>query len=111
MSIQAWSIGLQKLTKVIENHVHISSTDHFEQVGVHGKMTEMKSIVWMTSVFCCAFAYLSHRSVKFWNCLMADLCPLNSIFVSSLFLFVGCGSIFARMLPNMSQASLNRFRL
>ena len=56
MSIQAWSIGLQKLTKMIENHVHISSTDHFKQVGVHGKMTEMKSIVWMTSVFCCAFA-------------------------------------------------------
>ena len=29
MSIQVWSIGLHKLTKMIENHVHIRSTDHF----------------------------------------------------------------------------------
>ena len=39
MFIQVWSIGLQKLTKMIENHVHIRSIDHFKQVGVHGKMT------------------------------------------------------------------------
>ena len=45
MSIQVWSIGLQKLAKMIENHVHISSTDHFKHVWVHGKMTEMKSTV------------------------------------------------------------------
>ena len=45
MSIQVWSIGLQKFAKMIENHVHIRSTDHFKQVGVHGKMTEMKSTV------------------------------------------------------------------
>ena len=50
MSIQVWSIGLQKLTKIIENHVHIRSTDHFKQVGVRGKITEMKSIVWMYGV-------------------------------------------------------------
>ena len=56
MSIQVWSYGLQKLTKMIENHVHIRSTDHFIQFGVRGKMTEMKSIVWMTSAFGCAFA-------------------------------------------------------
>ena len=56
MSIQVWSIGLQKLTKMIEIHVHIRSTDHFKQVGVRGKMTEMKSIVWMTNAFGCAFA-------------------------------------------------------
>ena len=43
MFIQVWSIGLQKLTKMIGNHVHFRSTDHFKQVGVHGKMTEMKS--------------------------------------------------------------------
>ena len=26
--------------KMIENHVHIRSTDHFKQVGVRGKMTD-----------------------------------------------------------------------
>ena len=56
MSIQVWSMGLQKLLKMFKNHVHISSTDHFKQVGVRGKMTEMKSIVWMTNAFGCAFA-------------------------------------------------------
>ena len=45
MFIQVWSIGLNKLTKMIENHVYIRSTDHFKQVGVHGKMTnEIKSV-------------------------------------------------------------------
>ena len=45
MFIQVWSIGLQKLTNIIENHVHIRSTDHFKQVGVHGKMTnEINSV-------------------------------------------------------------------
>ena len=54
MIIQVWSIGLQKLTKMIENHVHIRSTctDHHKQVGVHGKMTnEINSVddrcVWL----------------------------------------------------------------
>ena len=56
MSIHVLSIGLQKLTKMIENHVDIRSIDHFKQVGVRGKMSEMKSIVWMTNAFCCAFA-------------------------------------------------------
>ena len=56
MFIQVWSIGLKKLTKMIGNHVHIRSTDYFQQVGVHGKMTEMKSIVWMTNAFGGAFA-------------------------------------------------------
>ena len=56
MSVQVWSIGLQKLAKMIENHVHIRSTDHFKQVQVRGKMTEMKSTVWMTNAFGCAFA-------------------------------------------------------
>ena len=55
MSIQVWGIGLQKLTNMIENHVHIRSTDHFQQVEVRGKMTETKSIVWMTNAFGCAF--------------------------------------------------------
>ena len=45
MFIQVLSIGLQKLTKLIENHVYIRSTDHFKQVGVHGKMTnEINSV-------------------------------------------------------------------
>ena len=52
MFIQVWSIGLQKLTKMIENHVHIRSTDRFKQVGVHGIMTnEINSVddrcVWL----------------------------------------------------------------
>ena len=38
---------------MIENHVHIRSTDHFKQVGVRGKMTE---IMWMTKAFGYAFA-------------------------------------------------------
>ena len=33
MSIQVWSIGIQKLTKMTKNRVHIRSTDHFKQVG------------------------------------------------------------------------------
>ena len=53
MSIQVWSIGLQKLTKMNENHVHFRSTDHFKQVGVRGKMTEMKSIVDDQCVWLC----------------------------------------------------------
>ena len=96
MFIQVWGIGLQKRTKMIGNHVHIRSTDHFKLVGVHGKMTEMISIVLMTNAFGCAFALPSHRSVTFWNCLMADLCLLNLMFVSSFSLFVGCGSILQR---------------
>ena len=45
-------VGLQKFTKMIENHVHIRSTDDFKQVGVHGKMTnEINSVddrcVWL----------------------------------------------------------------
>ena len=106
MSIQVWSIGLQKLTKMTENNVHIRSTDHFKQVGVSGKMTEMKPIVWMTTVFGCAPAQPSpHQSVKFWNC------PLELIFVNSFSLFVGCGSISTRALPNMSWTRLSVFRL
>ena len=30
MFIHIWSIGLQKLTKMIENRVHIRSTDHLK---------------------------------------------------------------------------------
>ena len=45
MFIQVWSIGLQKRTKMIGNHVYIRSTDHFKRVGVHGKMTnEINSV-------------------------------------------------------------------
>ena len=45
MFIRVWSIGLHKLTKMIENHVHIRSKDHFKQVGVHGKMAnEINSV-------------------------------------------------------------------
>ena len=56
MSSKVWSIGIQKHTKMIQHHVHIRSTDQFNQVGVLEKMTEIRSIVWMTIVFGCAFA-------------------------------------------------------
>ena len=56
MSIQVWSSGLQKHTRMIENHVNIGSTDNFKQVGVRDKMIEMRSIVWMTTAFGYTFA-------------------------------------------------------
>ena len=37
MSSRVWSIGIQKHTKMIQHHVHIRSTDQFNQVGVHEK--------------------------------------------------------------------------
>ena len=45
MIIHVWSIGLQKFTKMIENHVHIRSTDHSNRL-----------VVWMTDAFGFAFA-------------------------------------------------------
>ena len=56
MSIEVWHIELKKLTKMIENYVHIRSTDDFKHGGVRGKMTEMKSIIWMTTAFGFALA-------------------------------------------------------
>ena len=57
MTSKVWSIGIQKHTKMIRHHVHIRSTDQFNQVGVHEKkMTEMRSIVWMAIAFGCVFA-------------------------------------------------------
>ena len=35
MSSKVLSIGIQKHTKMIQHHVHIRSTDQFNQVGVH----------------------------------------------------------------------------
>ena len=67
MSSKVWIIGIQKHTKLIEDHVYITSTDQFNQVVVHEKTTEMRSIVWMTIAFGCAFTQPSlHRSEKFW---------------------------------------------
>ena len=38
MSSKVWSIGIQKKPiKMIQRHVHIRSTDWFNQVGVHEK--------------------------------------------------------------------------
>ena len=34
MSTKVWNIGIQKHTKMIQHHVHIRSTDQFNQVGV-----------------------------------------------------------------------------
>ena len=81
MSSKVWSIGIQKHTKMIQYHVHIRSTDHFNQVGVHEKIIEMRSIVWMPIVFGCAFVLPSpHRSEKFLNYLLTDSCSLNVMF-------------------------------
>ena len=35
MSSKVWSIGIKKLTKMNQHHVHIRSIDQFNQVGVH----------------------------------------------------------------------------
>ena len=37
MSSKVWSIGIQKHIEMIQHHVHIRSTDQFNQVGVHEK--------------------------------------------------------------------------
>ena len=37
MSCKVWSIVIPKHTKMIQHHVHIRSTDQFNQVGVHEK--------------------------------------------------------------------------
>ena len=47
MSSKVWGIVIQKHTKMNQHHVHMRSTNQFNQVGVHEKMTEMRSIVWM----------------------------------------------------------------
>ena len=75
MFIQVWSIGLQKLTKMIENHVHIRSTDHFKQVGVHGKMTNEINSVDDRCVWLCIRITFSSSIGKVLE--LADLCLLN----------------------------------
>ena len=64
---------------MIQHHVHMRSTDQFNKVGMHEKkMTEMRSIVWMPIMFGCAFTQPSpHRSEKFLDYLLTDLCSLN----------------------------------
>ena len=75
MSSKVWSIEIQKHTKMIQHRVHIRSTDQFNRVGVHEKKTKMRSIVWMTIAFGCAFAlHFPHRSERFMDCLLTDLC-------------------------------------
>ena len=54
MSSKVSSIGIQKHTKMIQHHVHIRSVQSGR--GARKKMTEMRSIVWMTIAFGCAFA-------------------------------------------------------
>ena len=61
MSNKVWSIGIQKHTKMIQRHVHIRSTDQFNQVGVHEKndRNEINSMddhrVWL----CICFTFFS----------------------------------------------------
>ena len=43
-------------SKVLE-YKNTHTTGQFNQVGVHEKMTEMRSIMWMTIAFGCSFAY------------------------------------------------------
>ena len=64
MFIQVWSIGLQKLTKIIENHVHIRSTDHFKQFGVYGKITNEINSVDNRCVWLCIRVTFSSSIVK-----------------------------------------------
>ena len=56
MSIQVWSIGFQKLTKMNENHVHIRSTDHFKQVECMENDRNQNKRADGQCVFGCAFA-------------------------------------------------------
>ena len=44
MSSKVWSIGIQKHTKTIQHHVHIRSTDQFNQLGVHEKKIDRNEI-------------------------------------------------------------------
>ena len=53
MSSKVCGIGIPKHTKMIQHHVHIRSTDQFNQVGVHDKndRNELNSVdahrVWL----------------------------------------------------------------
>ena len=53
MSSKVWSFRIQKHTKMIQHHVHIRSTDQFNQVGVHERndRTDINSVddhcVWL----------------------------------------------------------------
>ena len=73
MSSKVWSIGIQKQTKMIQHHVHIRSTDQFNQVGVHGEndRNEINSVDGHRLT-----RYLLDRK-KFWDCLPTDLSSLN----------------------------------
>ena len=44
---KVWGIGIQKHTKMIQHHVHIRSTDQFNQLGIHERndRNEIKSVV------------------------------------------------------------------
>ena len=44
MSSEVWSIRIQKHRKLIPHHVHIRSTDQFNQVGVHEKKNDRDEI-------------------------------------------------------------------
>ena len=54
MSSSLGYLGYKNITELIENYIHITFTNYIKQVGVHEKMTEMRSVVWMTnSVWLC----------------------------------------------------------
>ena len=44
MSSKVKSIVIQKHTNMIQHHVHIRSTDQFNQVGVHEKKNDRNKI-------------------------------------------------------------------
>ena len=67
MSSKVWSIGIQKHTKMIQHHVHIRSTDQFNQVGVQeNDINEINSVddrrVWL---FICVTSVFNDRK-SFW---------------------------------------------
>ena len=108
MSSKVWNIGIQKRTKMIQHHVHISSTYLFNQIGVHEK-NDRNEINSMDDhrVCLCIRETFSSSIGKLFACLLTDLCSLNlKVFLAVFLLLFWCGSTFARSLPNMSQSYL-----
>ena len=95
MSSKVCSIGIQKHTKMIQHHVHIRSTDQFNQVGVHEKndRNEINSIddhrIWL----CIRFSFSS--SIEKVYGLSADWFVLTEFEVLlAVFLLSGVAPLF-----------------
>ena len=88
---------------MIENHVHIRSTDHFKQVGVREKTdrNEINSVddhcVW----FCIRVTFSSSIGKVFG---LPAAWFVHKVLLAVFLFFIGCGSFLAWALPVMSQA-------